>query len=285
MIYTSFPFIQYEWNHSLKEPYYETQEYYGKEKSTSTKLVVIFFDLLIAFLFILVLFARQYHFTTTTFFPGTFVHFDVGLFRVHVSGDPSGILPRFQPKVTQDIACHLISNLNGKTLAELEAYACMTSGYLMSVIPSGCSTITSLRIASMFLIGFFSLASFALVVASILTAFIDKCDEQTRYLITSVCRFLHIAPTFLSITGSLCYILIGGLDLQLIPNTFFLIQDVNFFDIGTGYFYSLILTIISLIIPLLSYLFLLSSTDCQPQDTYSFDGHTNETTFFFSTPY
>lgn len=238
--------------------------------------IVILTDVLTCIFLVSSLYARRYHFTSTCLVTGSIIHFDIGLMSVRVSGNPRGFLSKLQPRFVTDLLVTMTQSGGERSLAEFEAYACFTDTLFASLLPSGCATIVAVRVASLVLISCFIISIFLLIAGALSLFLLLVGSLSHTYFAVRVVFFFHMIPSFLTFASCFLYLLLGGLDLNLVPQIPFLIADINYVDLGSGFFWAVGASIVTLLVPVLVY-FTVYSKSCAHPDRI-FDAYETQET-------
>lgn len=226
--------------------------------------LVLLVDVVSAAALILSLYARRYHFTSSSIITGSIIHFDIGLMSIDVSGNYKGIISALQPASVTNFLTQLANDINGRTLAEFEAYACFADSLLFSFIPTGCNTMMTLRVASLIFITCFVIAAILLVAGAILLLLIHCGTVSNDFLIVRVAFFFHLIPGILAFLACFIYLLLGGIDLQFTPNIPLLMYDVSYIDLGSGFFIAVGTSTLALLVPVLLYFVIYAQSSSHP---------------------
>lgn len=224
-----------------------------------TVIVIVIVDLLVTATLICALFCPSYHYTTIAFFTGASVSFNVSLWSVEVTGNASGFIGRFQPKMVTKFITNLINSLNNRSLAEFQTFACYIDAVFAQTIPNGCNSIIVLRVASYILASCLVIA--ALLVFSGAFSLIVFWFNRRTLLSRRLAYFLHIIPGFVVIMGLAIYLIIGGINLDFSITIPVIVADVNPIDLSSGFFATAGAGILCIAVPAFMY-FLLPEELC-----------------------
>lgn len=212
-----------------------------------TVLMVCFMDFLVAGVLIVVLLCPSYHFTTLMFLSGASISFEVGLFNVRVTGNPTGFIGRIQPRAFTKFISNLIKTLDNNNLNQFLTNACYFDSLFMQLVPSGCNNFNTLRIVSYILASCIVVAA-VLMILGAATLLVFWYYRRT-ILSFRLAFFFHIIPGLIVIMGLAIYLLLGGTDLEFGANIPLLTGDVNPIDLGLGFFGASGAAVLCLLVP------------------------------------
>lgn len=196
---------------------------------------VVFFDITVLLGLLLSIWLPSYHYTTVAFITGAYMNFDVGLFRVYVTGRPYGLLDRMTGRMVSKFLNLCVDQLNGRSLNAFQNLACGIDTMFYQMVPTGCNTIIMLRIVSYLLVAFLILAAiFQAVGAWTLVFFFYKNRSK---MLQRLLFFFHVTPGILVLVGTFIYVMIGGVQLDMAPKDLApVVADVSPVDLGSGFF-------------------------------------------------
>lgn len=229
-----------------------------KEDGGMVVILIFIVDLAAAGGLLGAMFASSYHYTTIAFISGASISFNVGLWRVSVSGNPRGYLGKLQPKAVTSFLANVISTQD-KSLADFEAFACTLDTFFGLLLPRSCNSVIVLRVASYILASclFFSAILLIFGGATLLIFWFNRRTLLSRRLT----YFLHIIPSFISLLGLFLYLVVGGINFDMGINIMFIVADVNPVDISTGFFIAAAASSLCMSIPAFMY-FLVPESLC-----------------------
>eukprot|EP01071_Lankesteria_metandrocarpae_P002098 Lankesteria_metandrocarpae@DN2076_c0_g1_i1.p1 len=172
---------------------------------------------------------------------------DVGLWYVQAEGRCEN--PVLKIKLFDKVCETLVTIMNGRSLGQVEAVACAGEAYTFQFIPTGCDSLTRVRIASYVLLIFLMFAGILYLFGTLLFATFWFIRRTLRFRSASL--MLMFVACLLLIAGMVVYLVIGGTNIDLrIP---IVALDVVNFDLSTGFLVFIFTVLWSVITPFAYY--------------------------------